>query len=286
MPFDYDKIKNWTFADIEHAYTEKDAILYALGVGYACDPLDRDELRFVYEDGLRVAPTFPTVIAPLGFWLQSPQAGVDWVKVVAAELSVRIHRPIPVAGTAIGRARVTDVVDKGRDKGSLIYMERKISDKASGELLATVVQVAFCRGDGGLAKSDPAPPAPPPVPEGEPGFVCDLPTLAQAALIYRLSGDPNPVHADPDVAKKAGFPKPILHGLCTYGVAAHAVMKSFCGSDPTKLTAFSARFSAPVFPGETIRTEMWRQGNAVQFRSRAIERDVVVLNNGAATLAG
>lgn len=284
MPFDYDKIRNWSFPDIEHTYTTKDTILYALGVGYGSDPTDEAQLQFVYEKNLRAAPTMPTVIAPLGFWVQSPEAGIDWVKVVAAELSVRVHRSIPVAGTAVGRARVSAIVDKGKDKGSLIYMERSILDKSSGDLLATVVQVAFCRGDGGIAKSDPAPPAPPVVPDGAPEVVCDLPTLPQAALIYRLSGDPNPVHAEPAVARAAGFPRPILHGLCTYGVAGHAVLKTYCDSDPTKLGALSVRFSAPVFPGETIRTEMWRKGNTVQFRSRVLERDAIVLNNGLATI--
>ncbi|MGP1679679.1 MAG: MaoC family dehydratase, partial [Burkholderiales bacterium] len=110
------------------------------------------------------------------------------------------------------------------------------------------------------------------------------PTLPQAALIYRLCADPNPLHAEPAVAKAAGFARPILHGLCSYGVAGHAILKTFCGYDPAKFTGLALRFSAPVFPGETIRTEMWNRGGRILFRSRVLERDVVVLNNGVATI--
>jgi acyl dehydratase len=180
--------------------------------------------------------------------------------------------------------RVKAIVDKGRDKGALLYQERSIFDKASGALLATLDHVTFCRGDGGIGKSDPAPPPPPVVPDGTPDAVCDLPTLPQAALIYRLCADRNPLHAEPAVAKAAGFPRPILHGLCTYGVAGHAVLKTFCGYEPARLTALSVRFSAPVFPGETIRTEMWRKNDTVLFRARVVERNVVVLNNCVATI--
>ena len=119
-------------------------------------------------------------------------------------------------------------------------------------------------------------------PDDTPELSCDLPTLRQSALLYRLCADMNPLHADPDVAQAAGFPKPILHGLCTYGVACHAILKSICDYDPSRLKSLSLRFSAPVFPGETIRTEMWRRGSKVLFRSRAVERDVIVLNNGVA----
>jgi acyl dehydratase len=206
------------------------------------------------------------------------------VKIVHGEQALRIHRSIPVSGTVIGRMRVKAIVDKGKDKGVLVCQERSIVDKASGAVLATLDHITFCRGDGGIGKSDPAPPAPASVPEGAPDASCDLPTLPQAALIYRLCADPNPLHAEPAVAKAAGFSRPILHGLCTYGVAGHAILRTFCGYEPEMLSSLSVRFSAPVYPGETIRTEMWRRGGTVLFRSRAIERDVVVLNNGVATI--
>lgn len=284
MPIDYDKIKNWPFPDVVQTYTEKDSILYALGVGYGYDPTDEAQLRFVYEKNLLAVPTLPVVLGYPGFWMKDSAAGIDWVKIVHGEQALRLHRPIPAAGTVIGRTRVKAVIDKGRDKGALVIVERSVTDKASGALLATLEHSTFCRGDGGFGKSDAAPPPPPAVPEGAPDASCDLPTLLQAALFYRLCADPNPLHAEPAVARAAGFPRPILHGLCTYGVAGHAILRTFCGYDPAKLTGLSLRFSAPVFPGETIRTEMWRRDGRIVFRSRALERDVVVLNNGVATI--
>ena len=285
MPIDYDKLKNWPFPEVEQTYTQKDSILYALGVGYGHDPMDEAQLQFVYEKHLRVAPTMPVVMGHPGFWMMNPETGIDWVKIVHGEQALRIHRGIPVAGTVLGRTRVKAIVDKGKDKGALVYLERSIVEKSSGVVLATLDHVTFCRGDGGIGKSDAAPPPPPAVPEGTPDAICDLPTLPQAALIYRLCADPNPLHADPAVAKAAGFPRPILHGLCTYGVAGHAVLKTYCGYDPAKLSALSVRFSSPVFPGETIRTEMWRKNDTVLFRSRVLGRDVVVLNNCVATIS-
>jgi len=284
MPIDYDKIKNWQFPDIEQTYTAKDSILYALGVGYGHDPMDEAQLQFVYEKNLRAAPTMPVVMSHPGFWMMNPATGIDWVKIVHGEQALRIHRSIPVSGTVIGRMRVKAIVDKGKDKGALVCQERSITDKASGAVLATLDHTTFCRGDGGIGKSDPAPPAPPAVPEGAPDATCDLPTLLQAALIYRLCADPNPLHAEPAVAKAAGFSRPILHGLCTYGVAGHAILRTFCNYEPEKLSGLSVRFSAPVYPGETIRTEMWRRGDTILFRSLATERNVVVLNNGVATI--
>lgn len=286
MPIDYQKIKNWPFPDVVQTYGEKDTILYALGVGYGYDPVDEAQLPFVYEGGLKTVPTMPVVLGYPGFWVKDPAAGIDWVRVVHGEQALFLHRPIPVAGTVIGRTRVKAVVDKGPDKGALLIQERSVIDKASGALLATLEQTSFCRGDGGFGGGDDAPPPPPAVPDSAPEACCDLPTLRQAALIYRLCADPNPLHAEPAVARAAGYPRPILHGLCTYGVAGHAILKTFCDYEPERLHALSVRFSAPVFPGETIRTEMWKRGDTVLFRSRAIERGVVVLNNGVARVDG
>jgi len=149
-------------------------------------------------------------------------------------------------------------------------------------LVATVTQTTFCRGDGGFGGPPRETPKPHPIPERAPDLTCDLATRPEAALLYRLSGDPNPLHVDPETAKKAGFPRPILHGLATFGVAGHALLKTLCGYDPSKLTSMAGRFSAPVFPGETIRTAIWRDGNVISFRAHAVERDVVAINNGRA----
>jgi acyl dehydratase len=161
-----------------------------------------------------------------------------------------------------------------------------VTDKASGELLATLKQTTFCRADGGFGGPPREAPAPHAIPERAPDTICDLPTRPEMALIYRLSGDINPLHAEPEFAKAAGFPRPILHGLATFGVAGHALLKSVCGYDPARLTGMAGRFSAPVYPSETIRTEIWRDGNVASFRSRVVERDVVAINNGRAEIVG
>ncbi len=285
MPIDYDKLKNWHFPDLEHRYEAKDTILYALGVGCGADPMDRTELPFVYEDGLKALPTMAVVLGYPGFWLKDPNTGVDWRKILHGEQGLVIHKPLPASGTVIGRTRVTEIVDKGPGKGALLYSDREVFDKATGDLLATLTSTTFIRGEGGFG--GPSGPAPEPhaLPERAPDLAVDLKTLPQAALIYRLSGDYNPLHADPDVATAAGFERPILHGLCTYAVAGRAVLKACCGNDPSRLRRFDLRFSAPVLPGETVRTEIWRDGSRVSFRARVVERDIVVLNNGLAEIA-
>lgn len=283
---DYQALKAWPFEDIEHQYDERDTALYALGLGLGSNPLDEVELSFVYEKSLRALPSMVVVLAYPGFWMKHPGTGIDWVKVVHGEQSIRLYRPLPSTGSVIGRTRVTAIVDKGPGKGALVQIERSVRDKASGALLATVAQLNFCRGDGGFAAggqpSDPAPAAPPPIPETPPQFVCDRLTRPETALIYRLSGDTNPLHADPAVARAAGFDRPILHGLATFGIAGYAILKMLSDGDPAKLRMLSGRFTTPVFPGETIRTEMWRNGKEVLFRARVVERDIVVLNNGKA----
>jgi acyl dehydratase len=184
----------------------------------------------------------------------------------------------------IGKTRVLEIVDKGPGKGAVLYSERTIVDKASGAPMATIVQTTFCRADGGFGGPPREQRPVHPIPERAPDLVCDLPTRPEMALIYRLSADPNPLHADPAVARAAGFPRPILHGLGTFGVAGHGILKAFCDYDPARLTAIAGRFSAPVFPGESIRTELWRDGSTVSFRARVLERDVVAINNGRATV--
>lgn len=282
MPIDYEKLLALRIPEAEQSYTDKDAILYALGVGLGYDPLDTEQLAFVYEKNLKVLPTFATVLGYPGFWIRDLDTGVDWVRILNAEQAVVLHRPLAPQGTVLGRTRIVDIIDKGADKGALIYTERQVIDKASGVLIAAVTQTTFARGDGGFGGPKRDGPPPHPLPERKPDIVCDLPTRPEMALIYRLSGDRNPLHIDPEVAKAAGFARPILHGLATFGVAGHAVLKSVCGYDPARLLSFGGRFSAPVFPGETIRTEIWRDGAVVSFRALAKERNAVVMNNGRA----
>jgi len=284
MPINYDKLLALKIPAATQTYTEKDAILYALGIGLGRDPMDEDELPFVYEKNLKVLPTLAAVLGWPGFWVRDLDAGIDWVKVVAGEQGLVLHRPLAPRGTAIGRTHVTEIIDKGPGKGALVYSERALIDGTSGEKIASVTQTTFCRGDGGFG--GPARQAPPvhPIPARAPDLICDRGTRPEAALIYRLSGDPNPLHAEPAVARAAGFPRPILHGLASFGIACHAILKCLCGHDPGRLKAISGRYSAPVFPGETIRTEMWRDGPIVSFRARVVERDVIALNNGRCEL--
>jgi len=282
MPLDPEKLLALDIPDIEHTYGPKDCILYALGVGLGQDPMDENELAFVYEKNLRVLPTFPVVQGYSAYSFRRPELGITWTHVVHGEHAVHIHAPIAAEGTVIGKTRILDVIDKGEGKGALIYSERRIVDKASGGLLATINQTTFCRADGGFGGDKRDAPAPHPIPDRAPDIVCDLPTRPEMALIYRLSGDVNPLHAEPAFARAGGYPRPILHGLATFGVAGHALLKSLCGYDPARLAAMAGRFSAPVFPGETIRTEIWRDGNVASYRARVVERDVVAINNGRA----
>jgi acyl dehydratase len=285
MAIDYARLKAWRFPDLEHRYQAKDTMLYALGLGCGGDPLDERDLRFVYEENLLSLPTMAVVLGYPGFWLKDPQTGVDWRQILHGEQGLILHRPLPPEGTVIGRTRVTEIIDKGEGKGALLFSEREVIDKATGALLCTLTSTTFLRADGGFG--GPRGPAPQrhALPDRAPDLHIDLPILRQAALIYRLSGDYNPLHADPKAAQAAGFPRPILHGLCSFGIAGRAILKACCDNDPARLAAMQLRFSAPVFPGETLRTEIWRDGTAVSFRTRAMERDVVVLNNGLAELA-
>jgi acyl dehydratase len=282
MTIVYDKLIALNIPEVEHSYTEKDAILYALGLGFGQDPTRGDELAFVYEKNLKVLPTFALVLGYPGFWARDLDSGIDWVRLVAGEQALTIHRPLAPRGTVTGKTRVIDIIDKGAGKGALVLTERTVVDKASGALVATLRQTTFCRGDGGFGGPPREAPAPHQLPERTPDLVCDLPTRPEAALVYRLSGDPNPLHVDPDAAKAAGFPRPILHGLATFGIAGHALLRSLCDYDPARLTGLAGRFSAPVFPGETIRTEIWRDGAVASFRARVVERDIVAINNGRA----
>ncbi len=282
MPFDYATLKNWTFPEIEQHYASKDTILYALGVGLGHDPLDARQLRYVYEDDLAALPTMSVVLGYPGFWMRDPRAGVDWVRLVHGEQRMTIHHPLPAQATVIGRSRITHVIDKGADKGAIVVTERTLHQK-DGPHLATLTQVTFCRGDGGFGEGDASPPALAPTPATPPDATCSLPISERAALIYRLNGDSNPLHVDPTVARAAGYPRPILHGLASYGVAAHAIARTFCDYDASRLTRLDARFSAPVYPGETLTFDMWQDSpGQLRFLARVAERNIVVMSHGGA----
>nr|AMK59546.1 putative acyl dehydratase [uncultured bacterium UPO71] len=284
MAIDYQRLLDWSLPEVRQTYSVRDSQLYALAVGLGADPLDTRQLPFVYEQNPRALPMQAVVLGYPGFWMKDPATGVDWVRLVHAEQGLRLHRSLPAGGEVIGRTRVVGINDKGPGKGAIVYSQRTLHDAASDALIATLDSSTFCRGDGGCGGSDAPPMRLAPTPEHAPDAVCELPTLPQQALLYRQCGDFNPLHADPDVARAAGFERPILHGLCTFAVAGHALLRTLCDYDPARLTELQARFSAPVYPGETLRTEIWRDADAVAFRTLAVERGVVVLSHGRAQI--
>ena len=282
MAIDYQRLLAWPVPEIRQAYSVRDSQLYALAVGLGADPVDTRQLPFVYEQAPLALPMQAVVLGYPGFWMKEPGTGVDWVRLVHAEQGLTLHRPLPASGEVIGRTRVIGINDKGPGKGAIVYSRRTLHDAASDELIATLDSSTFCRGDGGCGGSDAPPMTMTATPERAPDAVCELPTLPQQALLYRLCGDLNPLHADPEVARAAGFERPILHGLCTFAVAGHALLREACDYDPARLTSMQVRFSAPVYPGETLRTEIWREADGIAFRTRAVERDIVVLSHGRA----
>lgn len=273
------------FPVIEHEYQPRDTALYALGLGLGADPTDGRQLRYVYEglDGqsLQTIPTMANILAYPGFWAREPDTGIDWKRLVHAEQEITLHAPIPAGGRVVGQNRVSALWDKGAGKGALLQQRREIRDAASSALLATVTQLSLLRGDGGFGPGGSAgsPPAPHALPDRAPDAICDLPTLPQAALIYRLSGDFNPLHADPQVAQAAGFERPILHGMATMGIAAHAVMRQMLDYEAERIVSMRVRFTAVALPGDTLRTEIWKDGKVLSLRTIALERQAIVLNN-------
>lgn len=265
---------------IRHSYTRRDTMLYALGVGAGQDA-DERELRFVYEDGLQALPTMAVILAYPGFWQKEPQYGIDWRRVLHVEQSVVLHAPLPVEGEVVGELTMDSIIDKGSGKGALLHSTRRVTDAATGELLATVRQVSFLRGDGGCGGSTATPSAPRPMPDCAADAEMFLTTRSEQALLYRLSGDYNPLHADPRVARDVGLGRPILHGLCTFGIAGRALLRLICGDDPRRMVRMDCRFTAPVYPGDRLLVKVWRgsEGRA-SFQVLAPERDVVVLNHG------
>lgn len=264
------------------SYAERDTVLYALGLGVGAEsPCERAELQFVFEDGLRALPTMAVVIATPGFFLKDPRYEVDWRRVLHGEQRLTLHKPLPAAARVRSVLTFDEIYDKGAEKGALLYSTRKLYDEASGDLLATLGSTSFMRGDGGCGGKTEGAPAPHWLPERSPDETVSASTFAGQALIYRLSGDLNPLHADPAIAEAAGFPRPILHGLCTYGVIGRSLLKLLCDDDPSRLQQFDTRFSAPVFPGDEIAIDVWREAPGLaSFRARVEERGATVLNNG------
>ena len=279
-----DKLVNFAFSDVRQRYTCRDTILYALGVGACSDPQDLTQLRFVYEKDLQALPSIACVLAHPGAWIMDPALQVNYVKLVHAEQHFRLHSALPPEGEVIARHRIVGVLDKGEATGSLVYFEKALHTPDE-TLIGTVRSTYLLRGDGGCGNWEEPGCELPPAPGVAPTGSLEHRSLPIAALIYRLSGDHNPLHADPEVARKAGFDRPILHGLCSFGIACHSLVRALCEGNATRLRGMGVRFTKPVFPGETLRTEYWIGGdNTVQFRCVSVERNEIVLDRGTATL--
>lgn len=281
---DIERIAALDFGSVNQSYTARDTILYALGLGYGADPLDEAELGFVYELGLKTVPTLASLLCHPGFWARNPEYKIDWVKVLHAEQAMTIHAPLPPEGNIRGQIKISCVEDKGADRGALVHQDKILYDNADGTMLATVRSTLMLRGNGGEGGFGTAPAPAQSLPERAPDRIVEIPTTPGQALIYRLSGDWNPLHADPAVAKAAGFDRPILHGLCSQGIACRAILAAYCNNQPNRIESMFVRFSRPVYPGETLKVEFFEEAELIRFRMLAKERNIVVLDRCTATL--
>lgn len=270
----YEELMQFEFPEFRQTYSERDTMLYALGVGAGKNPLDRSELRLVYEQQLLALPSMAVTLAYPGFWYRDLKPGLDYVRTLHGSEHFTIHRTLPVQATVVARPKIVAIHDKGEGKGSLIVSKREIFDAGSGDLLATVSQTAFCRGDGGLGGPTIPAPRPQPISEKPPDRIIEFSIPPQAAMIYRLSGDYNPLHVDPDFAQSAGFEKPVLHGLATYGNICRELMRL---EDPERnpIIQMDCRFTGPVFPGDSLSLHIWRTGRDIVFRAFVDERRVI-----------
>ena len=273
-----------------YEWTERDTMLYALGVGAGTE-----DLSFTTENSHDIAqqvlPTF-AVICCTGFAAAGKVGSFNFGLLLHGSQEIRLHKPLPASGSLSVVGEVADIQDKGEGKNGIIMLRGKGTDPATGELVVETLSTAVIRGAGGFGGQPGQRPAAPEFPDREPDARIAMPTREDQALLYRLSGDRNPLHSDPWFARElAGFEKPILHGLCTYGFAGRALLGELAGNDAAKLTAVAARFSAPVFPGETLTTSIWRTepGKAI-YRTEASGPDGsntrVVLDDGVAEYAG
>ena len=291
MPIDYEDMMQSGATGLAARYDEKDVMLYALGVGMGRDPLDENELPFVYENnGLKVVPTFASVInrgeAPPERQRMPQKSQINFALVVDGERRITFHKPLPPKCDVIADERYLDILDKGEGKGAVLIHERVVRDAGSNEKLFTIVSSIFARGDGGFGGKPQGGPALHPIPERAPDLVKECDTRPDQALLYALSGDRNPLHRDPAFAKLVGFPRPILHGLCSFGTACRAVLAALAQYQPQRIRQFDVRFSKPVFPGESLVVELWQDGATVSYRASVKERPgTVVLNNGLCMLS-
>ncbi len=283
MSLDPEKLLRRTEKSLPLSYTEKDVILYALSIGLARNALDMRELRYAFEGGNRLMtiPTFASVLIPDMF---PPDLGWDFEQVLHCEQRLAVYRPLPPAADLKVDKRIAAVHDLGTGKGAMLYFEAEGRLASDDTVLFSSRSTLLARGDGGFGGTRGDSPPPHRVPDREPDLACQLKVDSNQALWYRLNGDFNPLHADPELATRVGFQRPILHGLCTYGIACHAILKTVLDYDSTLIAEFDARFSSPVLPGDTIATDIWQDGNVISFECRVVERNVTVIRHGRCLL--
>lgn len=284
VPLDYDAMLRHRFADVSQSYAATDAILYALGVGCGAGEADLD---YVHGPRQKTLPTLAAVLGSPGFWPQQQSFGVDWRLILHGEQSISWHRPLASSGHVTGRYALTEVVDRGAGGHALVRGRRQLFDDDGQKPLATLWESWVFReagGFGGPGGSLTATRANEPLPDRPADVQHDIALSPRAGLIYRLSGDFNPLHADPAVAAAAGYDRPILHGLCTMGTVSRHILALFADDDPSRLREMGQRFTAVVYPGDLLRLEAWRADDGIRFRIGVPARGSTVLDRGWAVI--
>jgi acyl dehydratase len=282
MPIRSDRLLAHGFPDMRQQYAKRDAILYALGVGLGCDPSSATDLDFLLEDRLRVLPTFAVTLGSLGMWIRNPEFGVDFAKLVHYEQAAEFYTLLPPEAEIVSHAHVRSVYDRGEGKGAVVVLEREVRDATREATYCRLSQTLLLRADGGFG-GDAPPRRSSIIPEREPDMSTSFAVDPRAALIYRLSGDWNPLHADPNAARRGGFDRPILHGLATYAIAGITVARTL-GRSPGDIGALDCRFSGVVYPGDALSFKIWRSGEGGVFQAYVGERRV--LDQGYLRLGG
>ena len=274
----FENLKSLKATNVPYAYTERDSMLYSLAVGMGRDPLDLNELNFVYErrDGLLTIPAQAVTVARHNLIYD---IGLNVPKILHGEQKLTLHQTFPSAAEMLADHHVMNVFDKGAEKGLQIQTMTKVRLK-DGTPLFDLQNLYFAKADGGIGSPDVKVKKNNPMPVRKPDITRSYPTFPWQALLYRLTGDRNVIHADPDIAKQMGFARPILQGSATLGIACREILSSVCNYKPSMITCLSTRFTSVVYPGDIIETDIWTESDGVRFRSRVPERNVVVLDHG------
>jgi acyl dehydratase len=282
MPIDRDKAMAYEFPEGTGSYSNDEVILYHLGVGAGVPATDAGELEYTYEKNLKVLPSFVTTVLLSGGGSMMSVPGLEFnpMMLLHGEQDIEIHRPLPPEAKMKGRTRIADIFDKG--KAALTMLENSVSTE-DGEPLFTTRMALFMRGEGGFG-GESGPPAANPAPDREPDAVFEAATLPQQALLYRLNGDKNPLHCDPEFAAMGGFDVPIIHGLCSYGITCKAVVDGMLDGDPTRVARYQARFKGVAWPGETYQVRCWKEDGKILIEAWSKERNEAIITNAAVTL--